>query len=615
MSDDENRQADLYRLDDLVVDRGQHRVFRGDDEIKLPGLSFDLLLALIRAAPNALSIDDLIDRVWNGAVVSPATVSKRVELLRQALGEDSANARYVALVRGHGYRLIPKPGPIQRGVESRGFMRLVVAGAVAIALAVVAGFLLTDDDRPPANSIAVLPFVNLGPESEGEYLSDGLAIELSSLLTTIPDFKVAARTSAFAFKGRDTDVIEVARKLRVGYVLTGSVQQNGERLRITAQLIDAEEGYHTWSDSWERELTDVFEIQDEITNAVARSLRVQLTQDVAARATTNPEAYAFFLKSKQAFFESKEPDVAQPEAERHEEALSLVTHALAIDPEFAPAWGHLAGIQFNKAQWAQEDQAEAFALAEATAHRALELDPGEVEALSVLGGVADSVHWDSESASAWYKRALMAAPGNASTLNSVSLLYGRLGKFDLAHRYLLAAYDRDPLNKTLAINLVLSYWLQGDYDAAEAQLVTARQLAPNAVRVQVFAGILAYLKGDFEAAADQFAAVNRPFYACSLYRMERVAEALDELDTLLNVEEVDPFGVAVVYACRNDRDRALAWLERAYEERSVKLRWARSDVTLETLHGDPRWDGLLARFGVSDDVAEKVYAKLGTTGL
>lgn len=614
MQADASLNSDRYRIDDLDVDLGQRRVFRGDQEIQLPKLSFSMLMALIKAAPNALSIDELTDQVWDGGVVSPATVSKRAELLRQALGEDSRNSRYVALVRGHGYRLIPAPLQIQRRAAKQYLSGFLATAAVALLVAGFAWFFMGDAEPPPTHSIAVLPFANLSPEAESEYLSDGLATELTGLMTTIPDFKVAARTSAFAFKGRDVDVTDIAQQLRVQHILSGSVQQSGDRLRITAQLVDGQDGYHVWSNSWDLGLTDIFDIQDEIATAVIGSLQIQLLRDMPAAQRADPEAYTYYLQGKRAFAEDNEPNVGE-RGERHARALSLTTHALAIDPEYAPAWGQLAGIQFNQAQWMTSDQAEAFARAEASAHRALELDPNQVAALSVLGSVSDGWHWDAESAAKWYKRALTAAPGDASTLNAISVLYGRLGRPDTAHQYQLAANDRDPLNSQRAINLALSFWRQGELDAAREQLARARHIAPDAVRIQVFEALFASLEGDYESVVRYSEKSNRVLFACALHKMERLEESLAVLKELQSADPPGATSIAVLYGCLNDKDSAFAWLQRAYEEHDVALRWLRDNMAIENLQDDPRWEGLLQKVGVSDAHAQLVTGILGNLGL
>jgi len=612
---DAKQNSDRYRIDDLDVDLGQRCVFRGDDEIQLPKLSFSMLMALIKAAPNAISIDELIDQVWDRAVVSPATVAKRAELLRQALGGDGRNSRYVALVRGYGYRLIPTPTQIQRRAENRKPRIFLAVVAISALIAGIGGLLMGDTEPPPTHSIAVLPFANLGAETEGEYLSDGLATELTGLLTTIPDFKVAARTSAFAFKGRDINVTDIARQLRVQHILSGSVQQSGDRLRITAQLVDGQDGYHVWSNRWERDLTDIFDIQDEITAAVIDTLQIQLLQVIPLAQRADPEAYTYYLQGKRAFAEVNEPDVGGLERDRHARALSLTTHALAIDPEYAPAWGQLAGIQFNQAQWETSGQAEAFSRAEASARRALELDPDEVSALSTLGSVSDGWHWDAESAAKWYKLALTAAPGDANTLNAIAVLYGRLGRTGIAHQYMLAARDRDPLNSQYAINLALSLWHQGEFDAAREQLEQARRIAPNAVRIQVFEALFANLEGDYESAVRHSEKSNRALFACAVHKMGRPEEARDVLEELRSANSPGATNIAIVYGCLNDKDNAFAWLQRAYKDHDASLRWLRSNLAIENLQDDPRWEALLHKVGISDAHAQRVTEVLGNPGL
>jgi len=611
---DANLNSDRYRIDDLDVDLGQRRVFRGDQEIQLPKLSFSMLVALIKAAPNAISIDELIDEVWDGPVVSPATVSKRAELLRQALGGGGRNSRYVALVRGHGYRLIPTPSQIQRGAANRKPRSFLAVAAIAALIAAIVWFLMSDTELPPTHSIAVLPFANLGPETESEYLSDGLATELTGLLTTVPDFKVAARTSAFAFKGRDVAVTDIARQLRVQHILSGSVQQSGDRLRITAQLVDGRDGYHVWSNRWERDLTDIFDIQDEITAAVIDTLRIQLLQVMPLAQRADPEAYTYYLQGKKAFAEANEPDVGELENDRYARALSLTTHALAIDPEYAPAWGQLAGIQFSQAQWKTSDQAEAYARAEASARRALELDPDQVAALSTLGSVSDGWHWDSASAAKWYKRALTAAPGDSKTLNAIGVLYGRLGRPGIAHQYHLAARDRDPLNSQYAINLALSLWRQEEFDAAREQLDRARHIAPDALRIQVFEALFAILEGDYESVVRHSEKLNRVLFACALHNMGRPEEARDVLEELQSANPHGAMNIAVLYSCLNDKDNAFAWLQRAYEDHDASLRWLRSNLVIEDLQDDPRWEALLQKVGVSDTHAQRVTEILGNPG-
>ena len=224
----------------------------------------------------------------------------------------------------------------------------------------------------PDQSIAVLPFANMSADPDNEYFSDGLSEELLNLLAKIPELKVAARTSAFAFKDKDTDATEIARQLRVAHVLEGSVRQSGDRIRITAQLIDASNGYHLWSNTWERTLTDVFAIQDEIAIQVMQYLRPTLLGGSVPKSTeTDPEAYTLYLMGCHLHL------VATKEAS--EKAEGYLREALAIDPEFAPAMGCLSHLLATSARSGLTDYDEGFRQARAVNNRHLELAPNSAD--------------------------------------------------------------------------------------------------------------------------------------------------------------------------------------------------------------------------------------------
>ena len=235
-----------YQVGDLVIDLGQQRVTRNRSDIALPSLSFDLLVTLARAAPNLVTFDQLTARVWPHLVITPETISQRVKLVRDALGDDPHAPRYIAGIRGRGYRMVAavKPLPVESQIQPPGHDETAVTAF-----------------NPPANSIAVLPFVNMSGDATQEYFSDGLAEELLNALTRINDLRVAARTSSFSFKGKDTDIGTVARKLNVGAVLEGSVRRSGHTVRITTQLNDAATGFHIWSESYDRDLGDMLQLQ------------------------------------------------------------------------------------------------------------------------------------------------------------------------------------------------------------------------------------------------------------------------------------------------------------------------------------------------------------------
>src|SRR5271163_80463 len=328
-----------FRVADLEVDIGKAEVTRGDEKIALPKLSFDLLCALINAAPAIVTNDDLLQQVWPGLMVSPESVAQRVKLLRSAIGDDSQQPKYILGVRGRGYRLIPaverlteSKSPtgdavippanmpdvtVPGGPESPALKRsnhrlrpLIIGAAIAIGLGAVVALALriwspnrSGAQTPavaaiPDKSIAVLPFVDMSEKKDQEYFADGMAEEIIDVLVKIPGLKVIGRTSSFQFKGKTEDLRSIASQLGVAFVLEGSVRKAGDRLRVTAQLINSGNGTNLWSQNYDRDLSDVLKVQDEIAIALVRALQIEVSplQGLEARpALRNTEAHALYL--------------------------------------------------------------------------------------------------------------------------------------------------------------------------------------------------------------------------------------------------------------------------------------------------------------------------------
>ncbi len=360
-----------FRVGDLEIDIGKAEVTRGDKKIALPKLSFDLLCALINAAPAIVTNDDLLQRVWPGLMVSPESVSQCVKRLRSAIGDDSQQPRYILGVRGRGYRLISVP---ERLIESRSPIgdagdtpsdaskatisewstsqtptltrwkyfpkRIVVAAAVLVSVGVVvtAGFYYWSSGHQAAQgtvamvnrSIAVLPFVDMSEKKDQEYFADGMAEEIIDLLVKIPGLKVVSRTSSFQFKGKTEDLRSTAKQLGVAYLLQGSVRKSGDHLRVTAQLINAQDGTHLWAQTYDRQLADVLQMQDEIAIALAQALQLEVEENVVSRAALrNSDAYTLYLQGLHAS--------SRFDQEGMEQAVSDFERVIELDPSFAPA--------------------------------------------------------------------------------------------------------------------------------------------------------------------------------------------------------------------------------------------------------------------------------------
>jgi TolB-like protein/DNA-binding winged helix-turn-helix (wHTH) protein/Tfp pilus assembly protein PilF len=416
--------SDVFLVGDLHVDVGQQRVTRTGVEITLPNLSFELLLALIRAAPNFLNNDLLMERVWPGLIVTPETVAKRVNLLRVALGDNAQEPRYIAGARGRGYRLVaavspavrpapPVEGPLSarlvaaqpdelsagqaaatepQTVSTRPrrtwwlvlpvLLAVIVAATIGIRTTIRAHFAGTQAQLETplreagaigarARTVAVLPFDNISADAADAYLARGLPEMILNRLSRIEGLSVIARNSSFALPTKNIDSGEIGRRLNSGYLISGSVQREADRLRAAVQLVDTTAGTLIWSAHFDRSLHDIFSIEDEIADQIAEALSVRIgagaPKPPAGARSTNLEAYLAFLRGRTLLgrFTVAESEAAVPYFER----------AIALDPHFAPAYASLYDAKMQAADKRRENLQLARQHNRHLIDRSLELDP------------------------------------------------------------------------------------------------------------------------------------------------------------------------------------------------------------------------------------------------
>jgi len=434
-----------YRIGELLLDTGTRRVTRGGEELKLGALTFDFLLALAESAPSLVTYDDIAQRVWAGRRVSPETITQRAKMLRDALSDDAKSPRYFELIRGQGYRLVvdvepvaaqeASPAPLQRGKTAVIMIAIVVFGFVAVSM-------LEHNVAPP--SVAVLPFVDLSQAGDQQYLADGIAEELINALSGLDGLDVASRTESFYYPGPTADLEEVGKKLGVSAVLEGSVRKSGREIRITVQLIEVDSGYHLWSETFDRELEDVFAIQDDIAESVAGALGVKLgvggVNAFRGAGTENFEAYEAYLRGD------------------YEQALEL-------DPNYAAAWAR-QGILIASTMWTNTPDESPEIIDRAYRHvvRAIELDPESAEA-NALFATLTYAKMDWIRAEQSYATAL-ALSRDSPRLNSYSNMLMRAGRSrsSIAVQDERLALMRVPAwPSTMRINPLLA---TGQFDAA-----------------------------------------------------------------------------------------------------------------------------------------------------
>jgi TolB-like protein/Flp pilus assembly protein TadD len=451
-------------------------------------------------------------------------------------------------------------------------------------------------------SLAVLPFVDMSQNRDQEYFADGLAEELLNLLAGVPELRVIGRTSSFQFKGHNEDLRLIAAKLGVANLLEGSVRKAGNRVRITAQLIKAADGSHLWSETYERDLIDIFKVQDEISSAVVAALKIKLLpQKERASApyrTASPEAYNEYLLGRQFFNRGS--------AEDFRRAVTAYRHAVELDPMFASAYAGLAVSENEVARAPGNTVAEvqaAHARALAAADRAVELDPGMSEGYAARGFLRFNINWDWAGAEEDLTRAFKLDPGSYRAYTCYACFLASLGRLDEALKINLKGTQRDPLSADTWFRRSIQLNAAGRYAEARAAANRALEISPEHGIARFNLGVASLLEGDPATALTEFerASAGRrqtgvAMAAGDLGQRREAQQALDEL--IDKFAQSNAYQIAEVYAWRNERDSAFAWLERAYVQHDGTLVQIKFDPLLAKIRDDARYTAMLAKMGL-----------------
>ena len=577
----------IYELGPFRLDAGAGVLTEGGAATALGARGVAVLAVLVSRAGEYVEKSVIMDAAWPDVVVEEDNLTAQISAIRRVLAHVPGGKQWIETLTRRGYRFV---GPVARRPEQ--------SHAVA-ALA----------NEPP--SIAVLPFVNRSHDEEDEYFSDGLADELLSVLAKIRGLRVAARSSAFTFKGKGATVAEVGRALNVATVLEGSVRKAGDRMRISVQLVKVADGYHLWSESYDRTLEDIFAVQDDIAKSVVNQLRSTLlgevldpkadteaTAQVAAAVkgrATDAEAHRLYLEARHFLGRTTREDTAR--------GIEYLKRALDREPEFALAWAELGLAYANEATLSWVPAAAGFGRARDAVQQALKLEPELAEAHAHMGGIQQTYDWDWRGAEASYGRALELAPANAVVLRLLAWLAASLGRLDEAIGLFRRAIEQDPLSTRAYRGLGAALEAADRLAEAEQAYRKALELSPQRVFAHARLGLnlLAQDRGD--EALDE--ALREPEEWVRLWALAIVHHAAghgSEADAALSEliakhAEDSAYQIASVYAARGETDLAFEWLERAYVQRDPGLSFTKPDPFLRSLHADPRWSAFLRKMG------------------
>jgi TolB-like protein/Flp pilus assembly protein TadD len=448
-------------------------------------------------------------------------------------------------------------------------------------------------------SIAVLPFVDLSEKHDQEYFADGMAEEVIDLLANIPGLKVIGRTSSFQFKGKNQDLRAIGSALGVSYVVEGSVRRSSERLRVTAQLISAQDGSHLWSDTYDEPVGDTLKVQDQVAFNLARALEVTVGADYQLeRPFKSPEAYDLYLRGRHA--------LDRADKEGSESAAAYFQQILELDPTSVSALELLAAVQEGSAEMGYVEPHEGFESARRSAQRVLRLDPKSSLAYIILSNVNSVYDWDWAAAERDAKEALRLKPRDSYAIGNLGSVYLTLGRLDEAARLFKTAQTLDPLSPGLYVGLTNVQVATGRLREAEASARKQLQISPTFGEGHLDLGEVLLLEGKFQDALAEMEqertdSARYVGLAMAYHALGRRAESDAALaQAIQKYAQDDAWYIADVYAYRRELDQAFAWLDRAYRQKDSGLYFIKWDPFFKNFKDDPRYKAFLRKMNLPE---------------
>jgi len=596
-------------------------------KIKVQEKPFQILVLLLQRRGEVVSRAELRGQLWSAEtfVDFDHGLNTAVNKLREALGDRAENPRFVETVPRRGYRFIAPLSFEERSTLARvgpapkaasGWRGRGTAAAGLLAIAALAGlylFLRAGGGRVRNESVtgkimvAVLPFKNLSPEPEQDFLSEGVSEEMIAWLGGLRPERlgVIARTTIMQYKNTGKSIEQIGRELGVDYVVEGSVRRAGDRVRITAQLIESASQNVRWAESYDQPLADVLDIQREVAGAIARTLAVEVLPAAASSppADTNSAAYQSYLRGR--FFREQLTEEALAASVEHYQ------RAIDQDPGFAPAYAALADAYRLTAApgWEFVPQGEVVPKARAAAMKALELDSRLAEAHAVLGMIKLHYDWDPLAAEQEMSRALELNPSLAKAYVWQSSILTAVGRMEEAVSAAERGRKLDPLAPTALQTLGIRYYYAGLYDEAEAQLRKTLELHPQSFVAGLSLGQVYWRMGKKERALAEidkaleasggsiYMKSFQGYFCAAAGQRQRALLILAEFEETSRRKYISPFHRALIYTGLGDDDQALVWLERAFAERSGWMIFLKVEPEFDRLRGDRRFLDLLRRIG------------------
>lgn len=602
----------FYEFGHFRVDPSLRLLLRDGQPVPLQPKAFETLLVLIENNEKTVLKNDLMKALWPDSFVEESNLSQNVFVLRKALGDNGNESRYIVTLPGKGYRfaakvievsekgadgvtvpalppLLSEPAQPQHPLFRYRSVLPVVTGLLTLILLVAFSYRMWV--RPEGlDSIAVLPFLNLSPDPAKQYVSDGVTEELTTELAQLPRLRVAARTSAFQFRGQAEDVRAIGRKLDVTTVLEGSVNENDDQVRITAQLVSTRDGYHIWSQAYDGTKNDMQALERRAFRDVSAALLLPVPEDVqrrlSARDTQNAQAHDLYLRARFLWNQRQYRD-------NLEQSIALLHRAIATDPNYALAYAALADAYAVKA--VNDGIAEPAALARTAANRALELDPTLAEPHAALGLVESQADWNFAQAEQEFQKAIALVPDYAPAHHWRGQNLTILERFPEAEQELRRAQILDPTSLMITDGLAENYFYWRRYDEAAEQARAMLALEPRHTSAIFIMGWVETQKGMYKQALAGYQQLDPSLIVWqekgigATYAAAGDKEKALKIEANLEARSAPATYIAPIYAALGDKEKALSWLEEGYRMRDPGMVYLRLDPRYDNLRSDPRY--------------------------
>lgn len=629
----------FYEFGRFRIDTAQRLLLRDQEIVALTPKVFEMLLTLVESSGEVVSKDSLMKKVWPDTFVEEGNLTQNISLLRKALGEGQSGHPYIETVARRGYRFA---APVQRvagrngdstrelaydheskaasparegnssidikfgshtGVSFAGPNRRMLLGFLLVLVFATAGFIYfvrankTADSGNVIESIAVLPFVNEASDSDAEYFSDEVTESLINNLSKLPKLRVVPRSVVLSYKGHESDPRKIGHDLNVRAVLTGRIHRRGDTLSIQVDLIDVANVSQMWGQHYDRRVSDLLLVQEDISRDIFENLRVKLSVEEQKQL----EAYSLYLKGRNYWNKRTEDGLLQ--------GIEYFRKAIEVDQGYAPAYAGLADCYNMLVVYGINQPREAFPKAKEAATKALSIDSSLAEARTSLAFIKHRWDWAREDAEREFLLAIKSKPTYAPAHQWYSSYLVAMGRFDEAIAEATRAQELEPLSFISNSHIGWILYFAGRYDEAIAHCKKLLDVDPNFFPARRYLGLVYEQKGMYKEAIAEFQQASKisgsPLMMSLLAHAYAVSGNKAEAERLLvqlgqqKQRYVSPYTVATIYAGLGEKDEAFKWLEEAFDERDIWLMNLRVDPLFKSLRSDHRFPNLLARIGLT----------------